>query len=561
MRSLVLALIIAVAPQPALAAACGPVTSANAGAPLEDANKPAPFFEGLGQRHFAITTDSELAQRYFDQGVALAYGFNHAEAARSFREVVKLDPDCAMGWWGIALVLGPNINAPMEKTDAPQAWTSLNKAHEFAHLGSAKEQALIGALLKRYVADAPEDRAALDVAYADAMRGVAKAFPDDVDVVALAAEALMDCHPWNFYDRKTYAEHAWTPEIIGLLEKALALDEDHPGANHFYIHATEASRNPERALRCGERLEKLCPGQGHLVHMPSHVYIRTGQYHEASRVNEKAIEADDGYVASCHVQGLYPLVYRTHNHHFLWATATFEGASGKALAAARHTAGLVDVDMLQDPFLGGVMQHWSVVPLYGMVRFGWWKDILLEPEPAVDLVYMRAIRHYARGLAFERTGRPAEADAELAALREIAKDAQLAQLTILGLNSVEKLVAVAERVLTGEMASHRGKHDAAVAALRDAAAQEDALTYDEPPEWFFPVRQNLGAALLAAGKPAEAATIYREDLFLYPENGWSLIGLEQALSAEGKTAEAKNVRKRFEKAWANADFELRASRM
>ncbi|MFN8177710.1 MAG: hypothetical protein U0167_07280 [bacterium] len=562
MRSLALALFVAVAPCSALAAdTATPAADAKDAAPAADENKPAPFFDGLGHVDFKITTNSPTAQLYFSQGLLLAYGFNHAEAARSFREAVKLDPTCAMGWWGIALVLGPNINAPMEPTDNPEAWKALNKAHEFSHLASSKEQALIGALLKRYVAAAPQDRASLDVAYADAMREVARQYPDDVDVLTLAAEARMDTHPWDYYDRKTFEEHAWTPEIVNLLEMALKLNPDHPGANHFYIHAVEASKNPERALPCAERLGKLCPGQGHLVHMPSHIYIRTGQYHDGSAVNEKAIQADDAYVASCHAQGIYPLAYRTHNHHFLWTTATFEGRSAVALEAARHTAALVAKEMYHDPVAGGMMQHWSCIPLFGMVRFGWWKDILLEPEPSEDLVYPRAVRHFARGLAFERTGHPKEADAELAALREAAKDSTLKSLTILNLNTTEALVDIAERVLTGEIASSRGKHDEAVAALRDAVAKADGLTYDEPPDWFFPVRQNLGAALLAAKKPAEAEAVYREDLQLYPDNGWSLFGLEQALSAEGKKADAADVHKRFQKAWAAADIQLTSSRM
>jgi tetratricopeptide (TPR) repeat protein len=552
---------VAFLPGPALAASpCGP-TSGAAPPGAGDEGKPAPLFEGLGNLDFPITTDSFDAQRYFEQGLLLAYGFNHAEAARSFREVVKRDPDGCMGWWGVALVLGPNINAPMMEESVEEAWRSLNKAHEFSHLASPKEKALVDALMKRYLAEAPEDRAALDLAYAAAMRDVAKAHPGDVDVLALAAEALMDCHPWDFFDRKTFEAREWTPEILDLLDRALALDASHPGANHLYIHATEASPNPERALPCAERLGAISPAQGHLVHMPSHVYIRTGQYHEGSLANERAIRADDAYVTSCHAQGVYPVIYRTHNHHFLWATATFEGASRKALAAAASTAEHVTEEMIRDPFLGGVLQHWSLIPLYASVRFARWEEILAWPAAEDDLVYMRAIRHWARGLALERTGDRAAADAELAALRAMAEDPGLEELKILDLNSTAKLVAIGERVLTGEIATSRGDHEAAVASLREAVALEDGLTYDEPPDWFFPARQNLGAALLAAGKPAEAEAVYREDLFLYPENGWSLFGLRQSLAAQGKTAEAEDVAARFAKAWANADIELQASRM
>jgi tetratricopeptide (TPR) repeat protein len=553
---LVLALLTA-----SLASASGPCPPIGGEKPVDDPTKPAPLFEGLGVRPFPITTDSPEAQRYFDQGLALAYGFNHAEASRSFREAAELDPDCAMAWWGVALVLGPNVNAPMMPEAVADAWQALNKAHEFAHLATDKEKALIGALQKRYVEQPGDDRAALDAAYRDAMREVAKAYPDDAHVLALFAEAAMDCHPWNFWDRKTFEPHEWTPEIVDAIERGLAIDNQHPGLNHLYIHAVEGCANPDRANVCADRLGAIAPGSGHLVHMPSHIYIRTGRYHDGSIVNENAIIADDGYTSVCHAQGVYPLVYRLHNHHFLWATSTIEGQSKKAVTAAKNTASLVEWSMIRDPMLGGILQHWSMIPTFGMVRFGWWDEILLEKKPEKDLLYMNAVYHYARGLAYERTGKPKDADKELRALEKIAKDKTLADVKILGENSAAQLVSIAERVLGAEIASSRGKHDQAVKLLREAVAIEDELQYAEPADWFFPVRQNLGAVLLAAGRPQDAEAVYREDLFVYPDNAWSLMGLKLALEAQGKAPEASEVAARFAKAWEHADFQLTASRM
>jgi hypothetical protein len=295
--------------------------------------------------------------------------------------------------------------------------------------------------------------------------------------------------------------------------------------------------------------------------MPSHIYIRVGRYHDGSLVNEKGIEADDAYTSACHAQGVYPLVYLLHNHHFLWATSTIEGASAKAVTAAKNTASLVEWSMVRHPDLGGILQHWSMVPTFGMVRFGWWDDILLEKKPEKDLLYMNAVYHYARGLAFERTGKPKDADKELKALAAIAKDKTLADVKILGQNSAEQLVGIAERVLGAEIASSRGRHDQAEKLLREAVEIEDKLEYAEPADWFFPVRHNLGAVLLAAGRPEAAEAVYREDLFIYPENGWSLMGLKLALEAQGKPTEAAEVAKQFAKAWEHADFQLSASRM
>ncbi len=535
-----------------LAACASPAPPPSAGAPQ------APLLEGIGLRNFPVTTSSALAQRYFDQGLALSYAFNHAEAARSFREVVRLDPDCAMGYWGLALVLGPNINAAMEDADRAEAWRALTRARELAPGAFGKEQALIGALAKRYAAEGGPDRAALDQAYADAMRELTRLFPTDPDVLALFAEALMDVHPWDYWEASG-APRPWTGEILGALEAALALDPEHTGANHLCIHALEASQEPERGLACADRLGALAPEAGHLVHMPSHLYIRVGRYHDGTLANERAIEADRAYLSRCRQQGLYPLAYAPHNHHFLWATATLEGASAKALAAAHHTGALADPARLREPGMG-MLQHFAAIPLYAKVRFGRWDEILAEPPPPEDLPYLRAIWHYARGLAQDRRGRAADAAAELAALAGVAGDPDLEAVAPWGGNEVPALVSIATRVLAGELAASRGDFAAALSQLREAVRIEDGLRYNEPPDWFFPVRQTLGAVLLEAGRPAEAERVYREDLAEFPENGWSLFGLEQSLRAQGRAGEAEAVRRRFAEAWRHADLELAASR-
>lgn len=316
----------------------------------------APLFEDLGEHHHAISTPVPLAQRYFDQGLILAYAFNHAEAERSFREAARLDPDCAMCYWGAALVLGPNINAPMEQDDVSKAWKALQAAIERSNKASEKEKAYIQALAKRYSEKALDDRSPLDLDYADAMRELVQRYPDDLDAAALFAEALMDLHPWDYWTKEGQTQ-PWTPEILTVLESVLARHENHPGANHLYIHAVEASPDPERGLASADRLHDLVPGAGHLVHMPAHIYVRLGRYHDASLANQRAIAADDSYLEQVRAQGIYPLAYVPHNHHFLWATATMEGRNRLAIGSARETASRVDRENMGEPGMGA-LQHY-----------------------------------------------------------------------------------------------------------------------------------------------------------------------------------------------------------
>lgn len=518
----------------------------------------APLLEGMGDLHWPISTDSELAQRYFDQALTLAYGFNHLEAERSFREAARLDDECAMCFWGAALVLGPNINDPVPTPDREvKAYQTLRDALARVQHANDKERALIEALETRYAETPPSDRSSLDLAYSEAMRSVAKRFPDDLQIQALFAEAMMDTMPWAYWTEDAKPKPL-TEEVFATLEYILERDPDHPGANHFYIHAVEQEQ-PERGVRAADNLRRVVPGAGHLVHMPSHIYIRVGRYHDGSLANERAIEADNDYVTQCRAQGIYPVAYVPHNHHFLWATTTMEGRSADALAAARHTAEHVDRSLMREPEMG-VLQHFYSIPYYALVRFGMWEEILREPAPDSDLLYPTAVWHYARGIAYARAGKLEEAKQELRQVRTIAADPRLEQIRIWGLNPTSSLAEIAAAVLHAEIAAARKNTKTAVAQLRKAIAIEESLIYGEPPDWFYPVRHNLGAVLLEAGRPGAAEKVYREDLARFPDNGWSLFGLAQSLRAQGKKQEADEVQRRFEAAWQHADVEITASR-
>lgn len=518
----------------------------------------APLLEGMGDLHFAISTDDTLAQAFFDQGLTLAYGFNHREANRTFRQSAELAPDNPMAWWGAALVLGPNINSGMPDEHIPRAWEALQQAVELKENGTQKEQDYIDALARRYAQNPPEDRGPLDKAYAEAMGRLAEKYPDDPDARTLYAEALMDLHPWNYW-KKNGEPQPWTPEILSVLESVIEQHPDHPGANHLYIHAVEAEQ-PVKALPSADRLRGLVPGAGHLVHMPAHIYIRTGDYHKGTLANERAVEADNKYVTQCRQQGIYPMAYIPHNYHFLWATATMEGRAGRSIEAAKRTSDLVDTGMMRQPGLG-TLQHYWMIPLYGYVRFAQWDKILAYPEPAEDLIYPRGVWHYARGMAYVGNGHTGHARQELERLQAIAARDTLQEITIWDINSTRELMQIASRVLEAEIAASRDHFDRAIGLLREAVAIEDGLNYNEPPDWFFPVRHNLGSVLLEAGRPAEAERVYRTDLAKFPDNGWSLYGLWQSLEAQGYRTEAAEVKKRFEEAWKYADVKLTASRL
>jgi tetratricopeptide (TPR) repeat protein len=529
------------------------------GADMTQERLQAPLFDNLGNYHYQTTTKNDLSQRFFNQGLILAYGFNHLEAARSFREATRIDKEFAMGYWGVALVLGPNINAPMEDKDVPEAFEAIQKALGLSHKASEKERQLIHALAKRYSSKPMPDGSSLDKAYANAMRKVAKAYPKDSSIQALLAESLMDLHPWDYW-QKDGKPQPWTTDILDTLKKALKQDPYHPLANHLYIHAVEASKTPERGLAAAQRLEDLVPGAGHLVHMPAHIYIRTGNYHLGTLANQRAVEADAEYITQCRSQGLYPLAYHPHNYHFLWATATLEGNSELAIYAAHKVALKADRKVMREPGYG-TLQHYYSIPYYALARFGKWDLLLQEPAPAEDLLYPNGVWHFARGLAFVRKDRIEKAQRELTQLKKIAANPALEKVTIWDINNTADLLNIAVEVLNGEIAEKKGDYETAVDRLKKAVTLEDGLNYDEPPPWYAPVRQTLGAAYQKAGRYTEAENVYQEDLKNFPNNGWSLYGLYLSLDAQGRSGDAQQAKERFNKAWKWADIKLSSSRL
>jgi tetratricopeptide (TPR) repeat protein len=514
----------------------------------------APLLKGLGSHTHPVTTRSPLAQRYFDQGLNLTYAFNHAEAVRSFRQAAVIDPDCAMAYWGQALALGPNINAPMTPEHASQAYEAIQLA--LKSKASDTEHAYINALAARYSKDPHQDRKALDKAYADAMRDLASHYPQDDDAQTLYAASLMNLRPWNYWegDGRSYSE---TAEVVPVLEAVLKRNPKHIGANHYYIHAVEATDSPERAVPAAERLQAEVTGAGHLVHMPAHVYIRVGRYADASEASVRAIAADENYITQCRIQGLYPVTYYPHNIHFLWASSTMEGRSQVAMDAANKVAAKMRTAKLDDlPAWGRVF---TVVPLYAKARFGKWDAILQESQPEVKGPFYAGVWHYARGLAFNAKGQSGPARKELASLQKMANDPSIVSIEVGG-TSVGNLFGIASSVLAGELEAKQGSFEKAISHLDRAVRLQDALPYNEPADWYYPVRQSLGAVLLAAGRPAEAETVYWQDLKQNPENGWSLFGLAKSLRKQGKNDQAMEIEKRFQKSWSRADVTLVASR-
>jgi tetratricopeptide (TPR) repeat protein len=522
------------------------------------------LFGGLGKIHHPISTQNAMAQRYFDQGLALAYGFNHDGAIDSFREAARLDPKCAICWWGIAFAAGPNINAPMGPDGAKLAFEAAQQARRLESNASPAERDFIDAIQVRYTADFEKTagaggspaRIAQDRAFADAMRQVASKHPQDVDAITIFAESLMDLSPWNYWhDDRSPRE--FTPEAQAALQRALALNPDHTGALHYTIHIYERFE-PEKAEAAADRLELQAPDAGHLVHMPAHIYYRVGRYKDSADVNEAAAAADVAYFSWCRAPAAYAALYYTHNLHFLWASAMIEGRSDAALTAARRIVAQVPLDQLSTfPFL----EDFLVTPYYTLTRFGKWDAILGEPQPPADQKFVTAIWHYARGLAYTRKGRPADAKVEYEALARIAADPAVASLgyDTSGGTAGQRL-AVAQHHLAGEMAAARDDSRTAVVELEEAVRIQDGMPYSEPPPFYFPVRQALGAVLLDAGQPAKAEVVYREDLQRYPRNGWSLYGLSKSLSAQGRRADAQYAATGFQHAFARADVKLAESR-
>ena len=515
----------------------------------------APRLQNLGAHTFVVTTRSRQAQRFMNQGVNLAYAFNHAEARRAFREAARLDPNLAMAYWGQALVLGPNINASMEPNEEPQAFELIQQAQALRMRASVRERAYIDALAQRYSGKA-EDRRPRDEAYAAAMRKLHERYPNDLDAAMLYVESVMDLRPWGYWQRDG-APHEHTADVVALTERVLARNPKHPGAVHMYIHLMEGTGTPEKAERAADTLLTLMPAAGHMVHMPAHIYHRVGRYADAIKSNQLAIAADEDYISQCRAQGLYPMAYYPHNIHFLWFAATFDGQSALAIKSARELASKIDDETLKAvPLLAG----FRVTPYYALTRFGKWQEMLKEPEPPASSASLRAVWHYARGLSFLATGQGAMADAELGRLRGLLSDESLKQ-SWFSPNPALAILGVSVELLAGEIAASRKDFDRAIAHLDKAIRLEDSLIYTEPSEFHYPARHALGAVLLEAGRAAEAETVYWEDLRRNRENGWALYGLMQALRAQGKAADAALTEARFKKAWARADFTPTGSRL
>jgi tetratricopeptide (TPR) repeat protein len=521
------------------------------------ADKPgAPVFGNLGDHTMKVSATPE-AQKFFDQGVRLLFGFNHAEAIRSFREGARLDPSCAMCWWGVAFALGPNINLPMQDDAVGPAWQALKNAQALAPKVSPKEQAWIAALGKRYAESKKADRARLNADFAAAMGELAKQHPDDVDVQTFWVESMMDTQPWDYWEADAKTPKGHGTEIVATLEKVLAKAPNHPGALHLYIHAVEASTTPERAEAPADRLLKLMPAAGHIVHMPSHIYYRVGRYADAAAANEAAAKVDEDYIAACRAQGFYPAGYYGHNIHFLWTSAEMEGRYQTAIDASRRLVKAVDAPNLSKQM--SIAELYNFTPVVTLLRFGKYKEILAEPAPDKALELDTAMWLYARAFAQANTGdlKGAQASrARIAALQKIKFDKYVAFNV-----PAEAMIPVALASVDGEIARKSGDLPAAIAHFRKAQELERKLPYTEPAYWHRPVAHLLGAALLEAGKPAEAETVYKDSLHHYRRDGWALMGLTKALQAQGKNEEAVSVGREFGEAWRRADTSISTSRL
>ena len=497
------------------------------GAPL------GPRLQNLGVHTFPVSTKVKRAQLFMNQGLNLTYGFNHAEASRSYAEAARLDPNLAMAYWGQAFVLGPNINAAMAPEAEPMAYELVQKAVALKGKASARERAYIDALATRY-SGKPEDRKANDRAFADAMRKVTEQFPDDLDARTIYAESLMDLSPWGYFTRdgQPYDD---TKKIISALEYAIDKHQNHPGALHLWIHLWESTDTPERAEAEADRLLPLVPGAGHLVHMPAHIYQRVGRHADVISSNLLAAKADEEYIAACKAQGLYPLGYYPHNLHFIWMGATASGRKDLALESARKLASAIPHEALGS---APILQGFLVVPYFAMVRFSEWDAILADPGPSHKTAFTQAVWKYARAMALIARDRIGEAEGELAELKTLITDPALQGQTTFSANTGIAILRIAPEVVAGEIAAKKQDWDRAVLHLDRAVRYEDALVYQEPHDWHAPARQNLAGVLMAAGRTDEAETVLWEDLKRNPEHVWTLRLLSKALKAQGKDQDA-----------------------
>lgn len=508
-----------------------------------------PLFEGLGDHRMDAAVADE-ARPYFDQGLAFVYGFDHSEAARAFREAIRLDPDCAMCYWGLALALGPHINAPMTPEAVEPAYAAIQRATVLAEGASERERAFIAALAARYAPEPLDDRGALDRAYADAMRELSATYPHDADAATLFAEALMNLVPWDYWTADGEPRRE-TVEVLAALERAIDIDPQHPGANHHYVHAMEASERPGRAEGAADRLVELDVQIGHMLHMPAHIYARIGRWHDASSANERAVVADRAHRSAVGAEGLVPVLYHPHNLHFLAWTAGMEGRSDLALRAAHETVEAAMDELAHDLLF---INAFLTMPVQTMIRFEAWSDILAGGPREGAHPFEIATWHYARGRAAVATGDLAAARVEADALATIADDP--------GADAMEQpqaffpgrtMLRIAQDVLAGHLARAEGDLGSAIVTLERAVERHETLPYFEPPHWFVSPRLDLGWMLLEAGRPADAEAAFRTDLEVYAESGWALHGLATSLRARGAHEEADLVQARFEEAWRHAD--------
>ena len=518
----------------------------------------APLLEGLGNFNFTISTDNDDAQRYFNQGLVLAFAFNHAESVRSFQAAQKLDPQCAMCFWGESLARGPNINvtsdgrAVMSSEDRRKAFSVYKQALYLVNPENKKEKAYINALSKRYNGDITTSREPLDKQYALAMQKLVNDYPDDITAASLYAEALMNTMPWNYWTEEGSPRED-TKKVINNLESVLERDQNHPLAIHLYIHAVEASKSPERAEKAADRLAKLVPGAGHLVHMPAHIYWRVGRYHDASQANINAAKVDEKYIAQCNAQGFYPALYYPHNIHFLWAASMMEGRSKLSIESALKVSKYVHDDQIKK---FPTIEFFKTIPLLSYVRFQKWEEILMFPQLLDGYKFSQGILHYAKGVAYASKGEIQKAIQEQLKIVPL-KDSNEIRLLIKGGQPSGLLLDIANELLLGEINFAKKDFNKASYHFSKAVDIQDSLPYTEPPFWYYPTRQSLGVSLMKENKFLEAEKVYKRDLKDYPRNGWSMFGLSKALESQNKNIEANQVQKKFEDVWQMADIDLK----
>jgi tetratricopeptide (TPR) repeat protein len=515
--------------------------------------KPATLVEGLGDLHHPVSTSNAEAQKFFDQGLRYIYAFNHDEAARSFRRATDLDPKLAIAYWGIAEAVGPNYNDPADDDRFVQAHDAIQKAVDLSSNASPAEKGYIQAMAKRFPADAKADRRKAAEDYHDAMREVVKNFPDDLDAATLFAEAGMNLHPWGLWHQDGTPE-AGTDEIVATLESVIRRDPNNLGAIHYYIHTVEASPSPERALAGANKLAALAPAAGHIVHMPAHVYIRTGDYDAAVKTNEKAVLADEAYLKASGTQGIYSMMYYSHNLHFIAMCAAMDGDYAKARENAELLAAHVGPSVKDMPPLEGFM----TIPIAVEIRFHKWEAMLAMPQPDAGMKATTVFWHFGRGMALAGTGKISEAEAEYKIVAEAQQNTPADVIFAMPINNKTKdILKIAADVLGAKIATAKKDPAAAIGMLREAVAIQDKLNYGEPPDWFFPVRESLGATLLMNGDAAGAETVFREDLDHNPRNPRSLFGLQQALKAQKRDYDAGFVEKEFHTSWKGGQSGLK----